>query len=59
MEVYGAQLAPLMEVLVARGGGAALRPDGDFHERALYRGSLRSFLELRTPAVHGGRGGLA
>jgi alanine dehydrogenase len=59
MEVYGAQLAPLLEVLLERGGGRRLRPDGDFHERALYRGSLRSFLDARVPAVHGGRSSLA
>ena len=54
MEVYGAQLTPLLEVLLARGGAEVLRPDGDYHERALYRGSLRSFLEVRTPSVHAG-----
>jgi hypothetical protein len=54
MEVYGAQLAPLLEALMARGGADALRPDADYHERALYRGSLRSFLEVRAPSVHAG-----
>jgi alanine dehydrogenase len=58
MEVYGAQLLPLLEVLLARGGAEHLRSDGDFHERALYRGSLRSFIESRVPAVHGGGGNL-
>jgi alanine dehydrogenase len=54
MEVYGGQLTPLLETLLDRGGADALRPDGDFHERALYRGTLRSFLDVRTPAVHSG-----
>ena len=54
MEVYGAQLGPLLEVLLARGGAGSMRPDGDFHERALYRGSLQSFLEVRVPSVHAG-----
>jgi alanine dehydrogenase len=44
MELYGKQLAPLLETLVARGGPAHVRPDGSFHERALYRGSLRAWL---------------
>jgi alanine dehydrogenase len=55
MEVYGAQLSPLLEALLARGGAHALRPDANFHERALYRGSLQSFLEIRSPSVHAGR----
>ena len=41
MEVYGGQLAPLLETLVERGGMPGIRPDGDYHERALARGSLR------------------
>jgi alanine dehydrogenase len=40
MEHYGLQLEPLLEALIARGGSEALRPDGCFHERALWRGSL-------------------
>jgi alanine dehydrogenase len=40
MELYGKQLAPLLEVLVERGGLKGVRPGGSFHERALYRGSL-------------------
>jgi len=54
MVVYGAQLAPLLETLLARGGAEVLRPDGDYHERALYRGSLHSFLDVRAPSVHAG-----
>ena len=42
MELYGKQLAPLLETLVQRGGLAGVRPDGSFHERALHRGSLRA-----------------
>jgi alanine dehydrogenase len=41
MELYGTQLAPLLETLVERGGAAGIRGDGDYHERALSRGSLR------------------
>ena len=37
MKLYGAQLAPLLEVLVDRGGAAKIRDDGHFHERALAR----------------------
>ena len=44
MELYGKQLAPLLETLVERGGLAGVRPDGSFHERALNRGSLRARL---------------
>jgi alanine dehydrogenase len=44
MEVYGHQLAPLLEALVARGGDHP-RFDGPFHERALWRGSLAAWLE--------------
>jgi len=44
MELYGTQLAPLLETLVERGGLAGVRPNGSFHERALYRGSLRAWL---------------
>jgi alanine dehydrogenase len=42
MELYGLQLRPLLETLVARGGAEGIRPDGSFHERALWRGSLAS-----------------
>jgi hypothetical protein len=44
MELYGRQLAPLLETLVERGSLARVRPDGSFHERALHRGSLRARL---------------
>jgi alanine dehydrogenase len=42
MELYGMQLAPLLETLVACGGLSGVRPAGSFFERALYRGSLRA-----------------
>jgi alanine dehydrogenase len=42
MELYSKQLAPLLETLIQRGGLARVRPDGSYHERALYRGSLRA-----------------
>ncbi|HEX5827368.1 MAG TPA: hypothetical protein VFY23_07595 [Candidatus Limnocylindrales bacterium] len=44
MHVYGSQLAPLLDALVTAGGVSGLRPDGPFHERALWRGSLRGWL---------------
>ena len=40
MEHYGLQLEPLIDTLVGRGGFDGVRPDGSFHERALWRGSL-------------------
>ena len=53
MELYGTQLAPLLEALVERGGAEALRPDGAFHERALYRGSLEAWIHRETPVLVG------
>jgi alanine dehydrogenase len=47
MELYGAQLAPILEALVVAGGVSRVRADGSFHERALYRGSLRAWLRRR------------
>lgn len=44
MEAYGLQLAPLLQVLVRRDGIDGLRPDGGYHERALWRASLRSWI---------------
>jgi len=41
MHVYGSQLAPLLERLVAAGGLDGVRPDGSYFEQALARGSLR------------------
>ena len=44
MHVYGSQLAPLLETLVTAGGLDGIDPNGRFHERALWRGSLRGWL---------------
>lgn len=44
MHVYGSQLAPLLETLVTAGGMDGITPDGPFHARALWRGSLRGWL---------------
>ena len=49
MELYCKQLAPLLETLVERGGLAGVRPDGSYHERALYRGSLRALRRVGEP----------
>jgi alanine dehydrogenase len=43
MEVYGSQLAPMLEALVRAGGLDGIRADGHADERALWRGSLRAF----------------
>ncbi len=51
MELYGKQLAPLLEALIERGGLAGVRPDGSFHERALHRGSLRAWLHPEPIAL--------
>ena len=45
MELYGVQLDPLLRTVAACGGAAGIRPDGDFHERALYRASLRAWID--------------
>jgi len=44
MHVYGSQLAPLLETLVAAGGMDGLSDSGSFHQRALWRASLRGWL---------------
>ena len=44
MEAYGNQVTPLLKTLFWYGGVAGIRPDGSFHGRALWRGSLRRFL---------------
>lgn len=46
MHVYGSQLAPLIEALVAAGGMDGLSESGPFHRRALWRASLRRWLAL-------------
>jgi len=59
MHVYGSQLAPLLETLVQAGGMDGIGPQGSFHARALWRGSLRAWLagetEVPGPAGGGGR----
>ncbi|MFN8629986.1 MAG: hypothetical protein U0838_06570 [Chloroflexota bacterium] len=47
MEVYGSQITPLLKTLVWYGGAAAIGAEVSFHGRALWRGSLRRFLEAR------------
>jgi alanine dehydrogenase len=44
MHVYGSQLAPLLETLAAAGGLDGIRADGSFHERALWRATLRAWV---------------
>lgn len=53
MHVYGSQLAPLLETLVVAGGMDGIRPDGSFHERALWRGSLRGWFASGEAEAHG------
>jgi alanine dehydrogenase len=59
MEHYGAQLGPLLEALLERGGAPALRADGGYLERALSRGRLRTWQEHHSVVRHGGRPSLA
>jgi alanine dehydrogenase len=57
MEVYGSQLAPVLEQLVRAGGLDGISADGSYHARALWRGSLRAFRTGSVePVVPGGRG---
>jgi alanine dehydrogenase len=51
MELYGVQLAPLLQMLVERGGFHGIRSDGSYHERALFRGSLRAWLHRQLVPV--------
>ena len=53
MHVYGSQLAPLLEVLVAAGGVGRIDQAGKFHERALWRGSLRGWFASGEAEAHG------
>jgi len=43
MHVYGSQLAPLLETLISSGGPSGVSHTGRYHERALWRGSLRGW----------------
>ncbi len=45
MEAYGSQVTPLLKTLQWYGGLRAIGPDVSFHGRALWRGSLRHWLE--------------
>jgi alanine dehydrogenase len=58
MQLYGAQVAPLLEVLIERGGATGLCGDGAYHERALHGAWLRAWVEANTVGAHGGRGSL-
>lgn len=40
MQVYGAQIEPLFQAILAAGGVAAIRPDGGFFHRAIDRAML-------------------
>jgi alanine dehydrogenase len=53
MHVYGSQLAPLLETLVTAGGLDGIAPDGRYHERALWRGSLRGWFASGEAEAHG------
>lgn len=44
MELYGSQLAPLLEALIRAGGMDGIHAEGSYHERALHRASLRGWL---------------
>ncbi|HEX6230923.1 MAG TPA: hypothetical protein VF029_04370 [Actinomycetota bacterium] len=46
MELYGSQLAPLLEALIHAGGMDGLHAEGSYHVRALHRASLRAWLGL-------------
>jgi len=48
MEAYGSQMTPLIKTLIWYGGLPGIGPDVSFHGRALWRGSLRRFLEAES-----------
>jgi alanine dehydrogenase len=50
MEAYGSQVTPLLKTLIWYGGLPAIAPGISFHGRALWRGSLRHWLERRSAA---------
>jgi alanine dehydrogenase len=58
MHVYGSQLAPLFETLLSTGGLEGIRPDGRYHERALWRGSLRGWVASGEGELLPLRGGI-
>lgn len=51
MELYGHQLAPLLRTLLRTGGMGDLSREGEYHERALWRASLRSWVGMHAAAV--------
>jgi alanine dehydrogenase len=51
MELYGHQLAPLLRTLLRTGGMGDLSREGEYHERALWRASLRSWVGMQAAAV--------
>ncbi|HJR97704.1 MAG TPA: alanine dehydrogenase [Actinomycetota bacterium] len=51
MELYGRQLAPLLRELVRVGGAGQLTGCGEFHERALWRASLRAWVGQHAALV--------
>lgn len=51
MELYGRQLAPVLRTLLRAGAADGLAPDGEFHERALWRASLRAWVGGHAVAV--------
>jgi len=57
MHVYGSQLAPLVETLIQAGGMDGIGPNGSFHARGLWRGSLRAWLAGATAESAGQPGG--
>ena len=50
MEAYGSQVTPLLKTLIWYGGLPAIAPGVSFHGRALWRGSLRHWLERSSAA---------
>jgi len=51
MELYGHQLAPLLRALLRAGGAEGISREGEYHERALWRAGLRSWVGLHVAAV--------
>ena len=50
MEAYGSQITPLIKTLIWYGGLPGIGPDVSFHGRALWRASLRHWLEEHPTA---------
>ncbi len=45
MQVYGLQMTPLLETLIRYGVPSGIDPNGSFHARAMWRGSLSRWLD--------------